>query len=47
MALLHFSRYVMPEASKSDIHGRIHGQRLTILVNTGGVEEFMLINIHF
>jgi hypothetical protein len=28
----------MPEASKSNIHGPIHGISLVCLVNTGGIE---------
>jgi hypothetical protein len=29
----------MPEASKSNVHGHIHGKALTGSCNTGGVEE--------
>ena len=31
--------FEMPEASKSNIHGPIHGGLVVFLVNTGGVEE--------
>jgi len=32
----------MPEASKSNIHGYIHGIRLAWSINTGGVEEIQI-----
>jgi len=30
---------MMPEASKPNIHGYIHGRTSTVLINTSGVED--------
>jgi hypothetical protein len=32
----------MPAASKSNIHGYIHGQMQAVLVNTSGVEDIYI-----
>jgi len=34
----------MPEASKSNIHGFIHGSSARTIFNTGGVEEHQINN---
>ena len=34
----------MPAASKSNIHGYIHGKRLVYSLNAGGVEEDHIFN---
>jgi len=37
----------MPAASKSNIHGYIHGKGLTMNVNTSGVEEIQINKYSF